>query len=174
MNIEVAKAVQRGEGAAKKLLEKYEINKAPVNIVALAKKEGYTVATATFRDKNISGGIQFKTDTQTGKMYVNADDSPLRQRFSLAHEVGHSCMHSNTPKYAKGVLERIDMFRDSSEHNIEEVEANAFAAALLMPEDIVCDMWRKWRSTEILAELFEVSISAMSFRLYNLGLKGDW
>ncbi len=174
MNTKICIAVQRGEAEAQKILNKYEISEAPINVVQLAKKEGYGVVEATFRDKNISGGIQFKTDTENGKMYINANDSPLRQRFSLAHEVGHSCMHSNVSEYSKGVLENINMFRDSSNHNIEEVEANAFAAALLMPESIVCEMWRKWRSTEILADIFKVSLSAMSFRLYNLGLKGDW
>lgn len=174
VDTKVSKAVQRGEAEAQKLLNKYEVCEAPINIVRLAKKEGYGVIEATFRDKNISGGIQFKTNKNNGKMYVNASDSPLRQRFSLAHEVGHSCMHRNDPEYSKGVLEKIDMFRDSSNHNTAEIEANAFAAALLMPDNIVCDMWRKWRSTEILADIFKVSISAMSFRLYNLGLKGDW
>lgn len=43
-----------------------------------------------------------------------------------------------------------------------------------MPSDIVKAMWDKWGSTEILADIFKVSLSAMSYRFYNLNLKGDW
>ena len=47
-------------------------------------------------------------------------------------------------------------------------------ANLLMPEQLVREMWKRWGSTEILADIFKVSLSAMSYRLYNLHLKGDW
>ena len=76
--------------------------------------------------------------------------------------------------YRNGILKRIDMFRNPENHNQEEVEANAFVANLLMPEQMVREMWKRWGSTEILADIFKVSLSAMSYRLYNLHLKGDW
>jgi Zn-dependent peptidase ImmA (M78 family) len=64
--------------------------------------------------------------------------------------------------------------------NIEEIEANTFAAALLMPERIVSryvthliqrngDITREDLITE-LARIFDVSAEAMGYRLINLGI----
>ena len=61
--------------------------------------------------------------------------------------------------YRNGILERIDMFRNPENHIQEEVEANAFAANLLMPEQMAREMWKRWGSTEILADIFKVSLS---------------
>ena len=55
-----------------------------------------------------------------------------------------------------------------------EFEANEFAATLLIPENLVRKYWSSWSSVEMLADIFKVSLSAMSYRLYKLGLKGDW
>lgn len=144
--------------------------KTPINAIRLAKALGYEVYQASFTDNAISGGANFQK--QGGKIYLNRNDSPTRQRFTLAHELGHCIMHREY--YRNGILERIDMFRNPENHSQEEVEANAFAANLLMPEQMVREMWKRWGSTEILADIFKVSLSAMSYRLYNLHLKGDW
>jgi hypothetical protein len=62
---------------------------------------------------------------------------------------------------------------------LKEIEANAFAAALLMPEEAVRDAVTKLRSStaanasrvvEVLAAEFDVSADAMGYRLINLGL----
>jgi Zn-dependent peptidase ImmA (M78 family) len=62
---------------------------------------------------------------------------------------------------------------------LTEMEANAFASALLMPEDAVRDAVTKLRSStaanpsrvvEVLAAEFDVSTDTMGYRLINLGL----
>lgn len=50
--------------------------------------------------------------------------------------------------YRNGILGRIDMFRNPENHSQEEVEANAFAANLLMPEQMVREMWKRWGFTD--------------------------
>jgi len=59
----------------------------------------------------------------------------------------------------------------------QEREANAFAAAILMPEDMVYTELRKHQfdlndeeALQKLADLFKVSLPAMTYRLSNLGL----
>lgn len=63
--------------------------------------------------------------------------------------------------------------------DIEEIEANAFAAALLMPEKMIRDLINRLPASKrrepddtatALADVFKVSTSAMNFRLINLGL----
>lgn len=170
MDQEKRQSIARAERAASTVLRNHGVHGTPINAVKLAEALGYDVYQATFKDGAISGGVNFQKNG--GRIYLNQNDSPTRQRFTLAHEIGHCVLHRD--KHENGILERIDMFRDPENHSQEEVEANAFAANLLMPEQLVREMWKRWGSTEILADIFEVSLSAISYRLYNLHLKGDW
>lgn len=95
---------------------------------------------------------------------LNADDSRNRQRFSLAHELKHALDGplAETLYPATAVM--------SVWQQIERI-CNAFAAALLIPV-----MWlkRAWRAgiqqVADLARLFEVSQTAMTRRLVQVGL----
>jgi len=95
----------------------------------------------------------------------NVLDPTLRQRFTIAHELGH---------YA---LQHGARFRDSTQSfslaNYDPVEAaaNKFAAELLMPAAVVNGLINKRNITDFntLAQLFNVSSVAMKYRLKNLG-----
>lgn len=96
----------------------------------------------------------------------NVGDAPVRQRFTIAHEIGHH-VHGD-----------LDAPRDTSEQfsarspDPREVAANRFAAALLMPAALVKHMVLEQRVTDIakLAGTFGVSTAAMEFRLKAIGL----
>ena len=108
---------------------------------------------------------------------VNECHSDSRQRFTIAHELGHFHLHKG-----RSVIIDSDVrvnFRDrvsSLATDREEIEANRFAAALLMPDHMV----RSWVAhesfqtapelVERLAKSFRVSKAAVNFRLVNLGL----
>lgn len=112
-----------------------------------------------------------------GNSYIryNSHQDKNRQRFTIAHELGHSVLHKETPLFVDKKNERI-MYRNSDSSTGEirkEREANAFAAALLMPSDFIRKEWQNIPSEELpveyLAKVFQVSSQAMSFRLANLG-----
>ncbi|MBR3722082.1 MAG: ImmA/IrrE family metallo-endopeptidase [Selenomonadaceae bacterium] len=160
--------------AASKLLNDKKNFSIPIDVISIASALGYKVYSAKFKNNQISGGVKFLNEDAAvkGEIYVNENDSWQRQRFTIAHEIGHCVLHRE--KHNDGILENIDMFRNPNNHSEEEIEANEFAASILMPENEVRKQWLKWRSTEILADVFNVSLSAMSFRLFHLGYKGDW
>jgi Zn-dependent peptidase ImmA (M78 family) len=67
-----------------------------------------------------------------GKIRVRAGMSESRFRFTVAHEIGHCCLH------AAGFIDRTDSgetFRIWNEPG-EEAEANVFSAELLLPRDL--------------------------------------
>lgn len=106
--------------------------------------------------------------TEGGKTYFacdyNADEISYRNRFTIAHELGHVLLgHVN-----EGTRQK----RDTSFGNSNPIErdANTFAAELVMPEQKVRDLWPGARSIQQMAEAFGVSNAAMSYRLTNLGL----
>ena len=102
------------------------------------------------------------------------NDPPLRRfRFTIAHEVGHwvcHCLEGKTADPPATMCRRRDLQQDTS--RIIEREANVFAAELLMPEAAVREAWDESGDLESLALGFDVSPSAMGWRLYSFGLMG--
>lgn len=156
---------------ASNILQRYHLGDLPIDPVALAKRMRIQIKPSRFKKDWISGGIHKEGNETT--IYVKSTDSLSRQRFTVAHEIGHYIMHMD--EIGKdGLLEKIDMFRDPNDNSLKELEANEFAASLLMPEGKVRQYWGIYGSTEVLADMFCVSLSAMSYRLYKLGLKSEW
>jgi len=96
---------------------------------------------------------------------VNGDEPRTRQRFSLAHEFKHVMDHPfRTQLYprCRGYL---------PEERWEHI-AHYFAASLLMPRQWIKRVWASERMQDVadLAQLFEVSQTAMEIRLLKLGL----
>jgi Zn-dependent peptidase ImmA (M78 family) len=119
-------------------------------------------------DSGVSGVIQKKAGRDAA-IYLNDKDHPNRQRFTCAHELGHYVNHTNN-----GVLdyEFVD-YRDqlaAEGTDPEEVYANRFAAALLMPAGEVRTLKRGGYDLVQLAYRFRVSEEAMTIRLASLDL----
>ncbi len=110
-------------------------------------------------------------DDHSSIIVVNSHHHELRQRFTLAHELGHFLLHRRS---GDAIFHRDE--KSAQGTNRAEMDANAFAAELLMPSEEV----RK-RASELnvdilfnnpvsdLAREFEVSSQAMGIRLQQLG-----
>ena len=95
---------------------------------------------------------------------LNADEHPLRQRFSLMHEFKHVIDHTT-----KHWLYRDRPFQTSREQ--AERVADYFAACLLMPKRVIKRLWYGGpQSIDALADTLEVSPAAVRYRLDQLGL----
>lgn len=102
---------------------------------------------------------------------VNVGQPEVRQRFTIAHELGHFLLHEGLGEHADRDY-RIN-FRDSSSSeasNVLEIEANFFAANLLMPEhfleeDDAEEVIEDDLGVARLAMRYDVSRHAMSLRL---------
>lgn len=144
------------------------------------KSNGYATdveSIASFLDINIHNyefsdsisGVFFKKD---GKLYlgVNSTHHENRQRFTIAHEIGHYILHSEEILHYDGKQDVEILFRADNISNLNEIEANYFAAELLMPENKISKLINEGvESISELASTFEVSEDAMRYRLINLG-----
>ena len=108
-----------------------------------------------------------------------------RRRFSIAHELGHWCLHrkgSPTARTAAGERTRAllrSACAPARQGRRREVEANRFAAALLLPATVLQDHACRYASIDAraiaqLAALFGVSWKAMQIRIYELDRRGTW
>jgi Zn-dependent peptidase ImmA (M78 family) len=160
---------------AKKLLSQYrsahgedlEPGNFEIDVHAIAQHMGVNVVTHEFSE-NISG-VFFRKDDNL-HLGVNSQHHKHRQRFTIAHEIGHYLLHSNQMlHYDRPEVETMH-FRADNISNLNEIEANHFAAELLMPEERV----RELIDSDVtliqeLADRFNVSEDAMRYRLINLG-----
>jgi Zn-dependent peptidase ImmA (M78 family) len=91
------------------------------------------------------------------------------QRWAIAHELGHFEAHAGLSFL--GLCTGADMV-SAYEASGREPEANAFAAELLMPEDLVakkCDVAKvSWEPVVALAQEFAVSATAAALRFVSL------
>lgn len=159
------------ENKTEELLRSNKLFQAPVNVNKLAKKIGVKVESKEF-DDDVSGLFVMKDD----KPFIayNSNQGSNRRRFTIAHELGHFVLHSkNKPLFVDKPKEVMFRNSDSSKGEfLKEREANAFAAAVLMPRSLLKEEIDNNSATELIETLskkFKVSTQAMSFRLSNLG-----
>lgn len=112
------------------------------------------------------------------KIVLNAaeaprDVAPLRRfRFTIAHEVGHWVCHVVGSARAEPVYCRAKDLSEDADRTLER-EANVFAAELLMPEPGVRAIWRELGDVALSAARFDVSPTAMQWRLFGFGLTAE-
>ena len=109
-------------------------------------------------------------DTYSGQIVIsgmnvgilyNQNHSQVRQRFTVAHELGHLIL-SNGQK-----MEAMEEIIDLTTKSRAEVEANNFAAELLMPTKFLRTILKQGSlsSVEALAKQFNVSTQAMWYQI---------
>lgn len=156
--------------AARALLKEHGISSAPVPVDRIAHKLGVRVQFASL-DNDLSGMAHIRDGVVV--IGVNSLHAPNRQRFTLAHELGHVVLHRSILESTVHV-DRV-LLRDRNSSNgtdLQEMQANAFASELLMPTDMLKVILRGRQAildddeeVATLARKFRVSESAMRFRL---------
>lgn len=168
----------RAERAAERLLEAHRITKAPVDVHRLATLSGITVTFDDLGSNEVSGMLYRRSPASV--MVINMHHSLHRQRFTIAHEIGHAELH-DSDTYLDGLATlRFRDGRSATGTDAEEREANRYAATLLMPAAWVRERFlrlvtgRRPTDEEMaisrLSAEFDVSPQAMHFRLVNLNL----
>ncbi len=168
------------EARAHKLLASLGFREVPVPVDKLARSLGARVRYSPL-DEELSGFVFIKDGVPI--IGVNSLHHINRQRFTIAHEIAHLQLHREfittavhvDKKFAESMLNRDASSATGTERL--EVEANQFAAALLMPGDILDELLEEspidiedGSSIEEWAKEFVVSRAALQYRIRNLWL----
>lgn len=171
---------------ANKILSDSGLFSAPIDLTKLALHLDVMIHKEELEDE-ISGMLVIKDGYK--HIIINKNQHPNRQRFTIAHEMGHLTLHHQDGDQLfvdnkMAVYHRVGTpshqvysSPGSLTNPAEEKEANYFAASLLVPEALLrsyIDSRQLDISDELdvylLANAFGVSEQAMSIRLQNLGL----
>lgn len=144
-------------------------NSAPVNVDALCKALGIKVNYAHL-GADVAGMIE-KIKDDVYLISVNANDPITRQRFTIAHELGHYVYHRD--KMGDGIDDdrayrstNVGKYHNTNIGQREETQANIFAANLLMPWGLISSLQDQGISDpDELASRLGVSKQAMYIRL---------
>lgn len=158
-------ALLGAEGAAQELLSRYWDRQLPIDPVKIATAAGvFVYGRGGWDDFNYPYSGYYRKYDGVPSIEYNVSEPPVRQRFTVAHELGHFALgHEDAPR---------DAGNFQSSGDLRERQANKFAAELLMPASLVTHYYQSGLadSVETLANIFGVSKDAMGYRLINLGL----
>jgi Zn-dependent peptidase ImmA (M78 family) len=162
------------------LLDKHNVSHGPVPVQKIARAFKIEIKLDQV-DDDLSGFL-FR-DKRAGRTVIGANKRhhENRQRFTIAHELGHYLLH-------EGETVHLDNQRGAFTINLRnsdsgrgkddsEREANLFAAELLMPTRFLeeelngknLDLLEDNNFLNNLAKKYQVSVQALTFRLANLG-----
>lgn len=160
---------------AEALVERLEL-RPPIDVHKVARALGMKVVVALL-DVDVSGLLI--TDGTSATVIVQRGHAKNRQRFTIAHEIGHHFLgHQFEPgehvHVDRGTLVSRRSGRSSHGSDPKEIEANQFAASLLMPTRFVDEAIDRHGGvlTEdviaVLTKTFGVSEQALTIRLQTL------
>lgn len=159
---------------AERLLADHSVTRPPVPVDDMARKAGCRIVPAALQD--VSGILVRSSDGPT--IGVNDRQHPVRQRFTIAHELGHLLLHRGEQvTYDHSFRVNLRSDESSEGRDVEEIEANFFASRLLMPDVFLhadprttsIDMDDDDEAVAALAKEYKVSQQAMTLRLARLG-----
>lgn len=151
------------EQAAQIARRHFGVGPGPIqHVVRLAEKAGVVVV---FSEPGVASIDAYSMHTAVRPIIIlnPVKDDYYRQRFDVAHEVGHLIMHHDAEPGGK----------------LAEEQANRFAAEFLMPADQIqsslpaSTAGRAWAVLAALKEHWGVSLAALLYRARTLGVMGD-
>jgi Zn-dependent peptidase ImmA (M78 family) len=160
---------------AEELLKSGKVKSAPVDVERLAKVVSAKIHYEPL--ENEISGMVTRTEDGAALIGVNESHHPNRQRFTIAHEIGHLLLHDDQLLHIDRTFPiALRSTTASLGTDAMEIEANQFAAELLMPTELVrkdvdklLNKVEPEKAVEDLAAKYKVSVQAMTIRLNVLG-----
>lgn len=173
------KRAKKIERLVEQLLVHCNISSPPIDVFSIARNKDINIIQGDLGD--VSGILLREGSLVT--IGVNQNHSEARKRFTIAHEIGHFILHGDEALHVDKVF-AIKLRNQVSSEAIDlgEIEANKFAAELLMPTNMVHQRiqelpevldYEKDAVIRNMAKVFNVSQQAMTIRLVHLGYIKD-
>ncbi len=166
---------------ASKLIEDSRITELPVDVALICRRQGWDldfleladtrdayVEISDYREISI---VVNTSNTESNEGFSSSEVVRRRQRFSVAHEIGHAVMKSHDEKSFNCSIRRDGNPHFNLFHNNRESQANRFASELLIPQSHLSIHLKKFKwqfffqSVKGLCDIFDVSLIACAVRV---------
>jgi Zn-dependent peptidase ImmA (M78 family) len=163
------------------LLAEHHVTQGAVPVEKIVKSYGIEIKLDKVDDELSGFLVREKRGQRRSLIGANKSHHPHRQRFTIAHELGHYLLHQGEPVHLDDYRQAFTInLRDEQSakgEDSDEREANLFAAELLMPAKFLMndlsgknlDLLGDSDFLDRLAKKYKVSTQALTFRLANLG-----
>ena len=171
--------LNKAKQKAENILEQFKIDKPSVPVKDIVKKLNINLISYDLGE-DVSGILVIENNIAT--IGYNPSNSKVRQRFTIAHELGHFLLHGQAKNEVFIDKDFIVKYRSEKKYTNTEIrqeqEANAFAANLLMPRFMLHaaitqknhDSLDEPEFISAMAKIFDVSVPAMTFQIANSNL----
>jgi hypothetical protein len=170
--------------SVERLLAANSVKSAPVPVEEIVQSLKIEIRKSPAED-SLSGFILRDGATGKATIGVNSSQPRNRQRFTIGHELGHYLLHTGhsvhvDERSAAGLKISLRNEESSDGKNVEEIEANLFAAELLMPASFLQEDLKEYGTLDFLdegslddvlqtlAKKYQVSKQSLTYRLVNL------
>jgi Zn-dependent peptidase ImmA (M78 family) len=160
------------------LLEKCEIAEPPVDVENIANFLKIIVVKRPYKDKGPLSGMLVRSQNKV-IIGINESHNIQKQRFSIAHEIGHFFLHEGEELIVdKDFVVNFRHLKTKPELYYQEKDANYFASCLLIPEKFLFNDLKSYEINSLSAKKFEeiakelhkkynVSLISMRLRIYS-------
>ena len=161
------------------LLEKCQITEPPIDVEKIAKFLKIIVVKRSYKDKGPLSGMLVRSQNKI-IIGINESHSIEKQRFSIAHEIGHFFLHDGEELIVdQNFLVNFRHLKTNPGQYHKEKDANYFASSLLIPEKFLFNDLKSYQINSLTSKKFEeiskdlhkkynVSLIAMRLRIYSL------
>jgi Zn-dependent peptidase ImmA (M78 family) len=147
----------------------------PIPVEAIARDLSLQVSKR--KVENTVSGFLLRNGDGSAVIGVNEAHSLNRQRFTVAHELGHFLLHGGDVSIHVDDRVKLRDPRSAEGTDVQEIESNLFAAELLMPVSFLREDLKRFgmldmldeHAIDLLAKRYGVSNHAMAIRLSSLG-----
>jgi Zn-dependent peptidase ImmA (M78 family) len=155
------------------LLQRHRISQPPVPVDEIVRALGAQLRYVPYEGE-LSGMLYQEKNSPL--IAINSLHHPNRQRFTIAHECGHMLLHGDQEMFIdRGSIKYNRDAKSAEGTNNKEIEANRFAAELLMPRkflekdlaNMALDVEDESTINE-LAKKYKVSLQALAWRINRL------
>lgn len=158
------------ESVANKILYSYWNLKIPVNVYQIAENIGFNIVENQNEYNNAILNLNNKTIIiNNNESHINnLSEQKLQNKFTIAHQLGHYVLnHTKTKQNDLIFIDDDDVFNGKKNYDYREVEANMFAARLLIPTDALREVMINVKNVTIkdIAYFFQVKESHVTYRL---------
>lgn len=151
---------------ARKVLKDYKLSEVPTNLTVIF--QGLNLKYIELDDADDIDGAILEIEGKPAIAVLNRARPLQRQRFTLAHELGHIFLeHIKRDIYDPEEIRESDLQSSGKTKPPKELEADTFAAELLVPYEHLKKYTADMNNVDKLAGIFLVSKQAMTLAVMN-------